>query len=42
MRVFLETAVLGARWTEGIVLRYGVLYGPGTAHPSWRQGFAAA
>src|SRR5918992_116233 len=27
----LEEAVLGARWTEGIVLRYGTFYGPGTA-----------
>jgi nucleoside-diphosphate-sugar epimerase len=27
----LEEAVLGARWTEGIVLRYGVFYGPGTS-----------
>jgi nucleoside-diphosphate-sugar epimerase len=27
----LEAAVLGAGWTEGIVLRYGVFYGPGTA-----------
>src|SRR3954447_21724300 len=27
----LETAVLGADWTEGIVLRYGGFYGPGTA-----------
>jgi nucleoside-diphosphate-sugar epimerase len=26
----LEAAVLGARWTDGIVLRYGVFYGPGT------------
>jgi nucleoside-diphosphate-sugar epimerase len=26
-----EEAVLGADWTEGIVLRYGVLYGPGTS-----------
>jgi len=26
----LEQAVLGARWTEGIVLRYGGFYGPGT------------
>ena len=26
----LEEAVLGAQWTEGIVLRYGVFYGPGT------------
>jgi nucleoside-diphosphate-sugar epimerase len=27
----LEGAVLGAEWTEGIVLRYGVFYGPGTS-----------
>ena len=27
----LEDAVLSARWTEGIVLRYGAFYGPGTA-----------
>ena len=27
----LEQAVLGADWTEGIVLRYGALYGPGTS-----------
>jgi nucleoside-diphosphate-sugar epimerase len=27
----LEGAVLGARWTEGIVLRYGAFYGPGTS-----------
>lgn len=27
----LETAVIGADWTEGIVLRYGVFYGPGTS-----------
>jgi nucleoside-diphosphate-sugar epimerase len=27
----LEKAVLGAEWTEGIVLRYGVFYGPGTS-----------
>lgn len=27
----LETAVLGAEWTEGIVLRYGWFYGPGTS-----------
>lgn len=26
----LEEAVLGAEWTEGIVLRYGAFYGPGT------------
>jgi nucleoside-diphosphate-sugar epimerase len=28
---YLEAAVLGATWTEGIVLRYGGFYGPGTA-----------
>jgi nucleoside-diphosphate-sugar epimerase len=27
----LEEAVLGALWTEGIVLRYGGFYGPGTS-----------
>jgi nucleoside-diphosphate-sugar epimerase len=27
----LEQAVLGAEWTEGTVLRYGALYGPGTS-----------
>ncbi len=27
----LEQAVVGARWTEGIVLRYGAFYGPGTS-----------
>ncbi|MBV9005765.1 MAG: NAD(P)-dependent oxidoreductase [Solirubrobacterales bacterium] len=27
----LEEAVLGAEWTEGIVLRYGVFYGPSTS-----------
>ena len=27
----LEDAVLAARWTEGIVLRYGWFYGPGTS-----------
>src|SRR3954452_22164370 len=27
----LEKAVLGASWTEGIVLRYGTFYGPGTS-----------
>jgi nucleoside-diphosphate-sugar epimerase len=26
----LEDAVTGARWTEGVVLRYGYFYGPGT------------
>jgi nucleoside-diphosphate-sugar epimerase len=28
---YLEQAVLGARWMEGIVLRYGAFYGPGTS-----------
>ena len=28
---YLEGAVTGASWTEGIVLRYGFLYGPGTS-----------
>jgi nucleoside-diphosphate-sugar epimerase len=27
----LEQQVLGAQWTEGIVLRYGAFYGPGTS-----------
>jgi nucleoside-diphosphate-sugar epimerase len=27
----LEKAVLDARWTEGVVLRYGAFYGPGTS-----------
>jgi nucleoside-diphosphate-sugar epimerase len=27
----LEQTVLGAQWTEGIVLRYGAFYGPGTS-----------
>lgn len=27
----LENAVLGATWTEGVVLRYGAFYGPGTS-----------
>jgi nucleoside-diphosphate-sugar epimerase len=27
----LEEAVLDARWTEGMVLRYGAFYGPGTS-----------
>ncbi len=34
----LETAVSGAEWTEGIVLRYGGFYGPGTSmHPGGEQ-----
>jgi nucleoside-diphosphate-sugar epimerase len=28
---YLEQTVVGADWTEGIVLRYGALYGPGTS-----------
>jgi nucleoside-diphosphate-sugar epimerase len=28
---YLEQAVLGAEWTEGVVLRYGGFYGPGTS-----------
>jgi 2-alkyl-3-oxoalkanoate reductase len=28
---YLESAVTGATWTEGIVLRYGGFYGPGTS-----------
>ena len=28
---YLEEAVTGATWTEGIVLRYGGFYGPGTS-----------
>src|SRR3954470_3909708 len=32
----LEQAVLGADWTEGVVLRYGGFYGPGTS--LWADG----
>ncbi len=35
----LEEAVLGARWTEGIVLRYGAFYGPGTSLAPGGQQF---
>jgi nucleoside-diphosphate-sugar epimerase len=28
---YLEEAVIGATWTEGVVLRYGGFYGPGTS-----------
>jgi nucleoside-diphosphate-sugar epimerase len=28
---YLEAAVLGAAWTQGIALRYGAFYGPGTS-----------
>jgi nucleoside-diphosphate-sugar epimerase len=34
----LEAAVLGARWTEGIALRYGWFYGPGDRDRSGRGG----
>jgi nucleoside-diphosphate-sugar epimerase len=35
----LEQAVLGARWTEGIVLRYGAFYGPGTSLARGQEQF---
>jgi nucleoside-diphosphate-sugar epimerase len=35
----LEESVLGARWTEGIVLRYGVFYGPGTSLAQGEEQF---
>jgi nucleoside-diphosphate-sugar epimerase len=35
----LEQAVLDARWTEGIVLRYGAFYGPGTSMAPGGEGF---
>jgi nucleoside-diphosphate-sugar epimerase len=35
----LEKAVLGARWTEGIVLRYGAFYGPGTSLAPREESF---
>jgi nucleoside-diphosphate-sugar epimerase len=35
----LEEAVLGARWTEGIVLRYGAFYGPGTTMAPGEEQF---
>jgi nucleoside-diphosphate-sugar epimerase len=35
----LEEAVLGADWTEGIVLRYGVFYGPGTSMAPGEEQF---
>jgi nucleoside-diphosphate-sugar epimerase len=36
---YVEEAVLGARWTEAIVLRYGVLYGPGTSMAPGEEQF---
>jgi nucleoside-diphosphate-sugar epimerase len=35
----LEKAVLGAAWTEGIVLRYGAFYGPGTSMAKGSEQF---
>jgi nucleoside-diphosphate-sugar epimerase len=35
----LEEAVLGATWTEGIVLRYGAFYGPGTSLAAGEEQF---
>src|SRR5438552_4490327 len=35
----LEQAVLGARWNEGIVLRYGAFYGPGTSMAPGEESF---
>ncbi len=35
----LEDAVLGAQWTEGIVLRYGAFYGPGTSMAPGEEQF---
>ncbi|MFL5860878.1 MAG: NAD-dependent epimerase/dehydratase family protein [Solirubrobacteraceae bacterium] len=35
----LEEAVLGADWTEGIVLRYGWFYGPGTSMAPGEESF---
>jgi nucleoside-diphosphate-sugar epimerase len=35
----LEQAVLGADWTEGIVLRYGGFYGPGTSMAPGEEQF---
>ena len=35
----LEDAVTGAQWTEGIVLRYGMFYGPGTSLSSGGDQF---
>ncbi|WP_138760616.1 NAD-dependent epimerase/dehydratase family protein [Modestobacter altitudinis] len=35
----LEDAVLSATWTEGIVLRYGAFYGPGTSMAAGSEQF---
>jgi nucleoside-diphosphate-sugar epimerase len=37
----LEEAVLGAQWTDGIVLRYGGFYGPGTSLAPGAEQFEA-
>lgn len=36
---YLEAAVLGAEWTEGVVLRYGAFYGPGTSMSAGGEQF---
>ncbi|HET6870678.1 MAG TPA: NAD(P)-dependent oxidoreductase [Solirubrobacteraceae bacterium] len=36
---YLEEAVVGADWTEGIVLRYGAFYGPGTSMSPGGESF---
>jgi nucleoside-diphosphate-sugar epimerase len=36
---YLEEAVVGAEWTEGIVLRYGAFYGPGTSMSPGGESF---
>jgi nucleoside-diphosphate-sugar epimerase len=35
----LEEAVLGATWTEGVVLRYGWFYGPGTSMAPGQESY---
>jgi nucleoside-diphosphate-sugar epimerase len=37
----LEDAVLGAQWTDGVVLRYGGFYGPGTSLAPGAEQFEA-
>ena len=37
----LEEAVLGATWTEGIALRYGWFYGPGTSMAPGKESYEA-
>jgi nucleoside-diphosphate-sugar epimerase len=38
---YLEAAVTGADWTEGIVVRYGAFYGPGTSMSPGGEQFEA-